>query len=201
LKNKLVQGVGINDANYAVQLKEHIGYINGKQIQKVIWTCPYYTKWHKMIQRAYSPKIKLESPSYQGVVVCEEWLTFSNFKSWMETQAWEGKHLDKDIIKQGNKIYCPEFCAFVTQETNKFVLDSAAARGDYPLGVYLHKHSGKLMARIKTKGQTIYLGSYTCPNEAHKAWRKAKHELAVVLAEQQDDLRIAHALKTRWLEE
>ena len=60
-------------------------------------------------------------PAYKDVVVRQEWLTFSNFKRWMEKQDWEGKQLDKDIIVLGNKVYSPETCAFVLGVTNGFI--------------------------------------------------------------------------------
>ncbi len=37
---KLVLGVGVNDSDYVVQIKETIGYRDGKQISKLVWACP-----------------------------------------------------------------------------------------------------------------------------------------------------------------
>ena len=39
---KLIYGVGTNDADYVVRRLETIGYVDGKQKQKLIWFCPYY---------------------------------------------------------------------------------------------------------------------------------------------------------------
>ena len=93
---KLVCGVGINDADYAVVEWETIGYVNGKQNQKRVWECPYYKVWGSMLKRCYSDKYQERYQTYKGCTVSEEWLTFSNFKNWMEKQDWEGKHLDKE---------------------------------------------------------------------------------------------------------
>ena len=65
------------------------------------------------------------------------------FKRWMEKQDWEGKQLDKDIIKKGNKLYCPEFCFFVDNKVNSILTDPAAARGGTPNGVHKRKNSNK----------------------------------------------------------
>lgn len=188
-RNKLIQGVGVNDADYEIG-----SIVNGKRKQ-----CPYYTKWQSMIVRCYSLKYQMEYPTYQGCTVCDEWLTFSNFKAWMETQDWRGKHLDKDLLVQGNKVYSPETCVFVDSMVNLFTIDSAATRGNYPLGVYLHE-CGKYRARCSNpftkRGEC--LGLFICPNQAHVAWKKRKHELACQLADLQTDERVAKALRVRY---
>ena len=107
---RLVYGVGINDADYVVQKWETIGYVNGKQKQKLIWICPYYSAWKSMLKRCYSSKYQDKRPTYKGCSVSDEWLTFSVFKVWMEKQDWEGKQLDKDLLFEGNKIYSADTC-------------------------------------------------------------------------------------------
>jgi hypothetical protein len=152
-----------------------------------------------MLRRCYG-KIELKrNPTYNGCTVCEEWLTFSNFKAWMETQDWEGKHLDKDILCEGNKVYCPEYCVFVTKLTNTFILDSKKVRGEYMLGVFFHKRDKVYVAQCNntfgiTKNQNRYLGYFETELEAHLAWKAKKHEYACRLAELQDDPRVAEAL-------
>lgn len=197
---KLVCGVGINDADYAVQKFETIGYVNGEQKRKLIWICPYYRVWHNMLKRCYSTKFKEKYPTYKGCSVSEEWLTFSVFKSWMEEQDWEGRQLDKDILFEGNKIYSSETCTFITQTVNSFTTESGAARGEWLIGVYLDKVANKFKSQCGnpfTKKQE-YLGFFNCPQEAHKAWIKRKLELAHLLAAEQTDERVAKALIERY---
>ena len=187
----LVCGVGVNDADYTVSPT-----INGK-----IVNCPYYVSWISMLIRCYSEQSKLRRPTYKGCSVCEEWLTFSNFKMWMETQDWQGKELDKDILVAGNKIYSAETCVFVSKIVNSFLADRGACRGEWPLGVTWHKADGKIHAQCRnpiTKKKEN-LGYFNCPQEAHQAWRKRKHELACQLAELQADERVAAALRVRYL--
>ena len=128
---KLVYGVGINDAIYTTQ-----PMINGKQV-----VCPYYRTWKDMIRRCYSTKYYDKRPTYEGCSVADEWLVFSKFKAWMETQDWEGNQLDKDILLQGNRIYSKDTCAFVSGSVNSFVLNNQAIRGEYKIGVSYNKQS------------------------------------------------------------
>ena len=192
-KSRLVHGVGINDADYPTQ-----PMINGKQV-----ICPYYVAWKAMLDRCYSGKCQQRQPTYKECSVCPDWIYFMNFRKWMQKQDWWGKQLDKDLLIEGNKVYSPTTCVFVDQTTNKFTNDHRRCRGDYPLGVCFHKHNGKFTARCcnpfskKREG----LGYFHCPNEAHLAWKKRKHQLACELADLQTDPRVADALRRRYLPE
>ena len=197
---KLVYGVGINDADYVVQIKETIE-VNGKINQKLVWICPYYRVWTHMLERCYSDKLQERYPTYKGCTVSDDWHTLSKFRAWMATQEWEGNQLDKDILFEGNKIYSPETCVFVTQAVNKFAIDSGAARGEWLIGVYWNKERGKFqsMCRNPFRGEQEYLGLFTCEQEAHEAWARRKLELAHELAEIQTDPRVAKALIDRYM--
>ena len=187
----LIYGAGINDADYPIKK-----VINGKQIQ-----CPYYQKWHHVLDRALSQKTKEKHPTYRDVSVCEEWLIFSNFKAWMELQDWEGKEIDKDIIVLGNKIYSPETCVFVDRIVNTFVMGCDASRGSTMIGVCFCKSEKKFKSSCSNpftkKGEA--LGYFADEISAHKAWRKRKHELACQLADLQTDNRVANALRSRYI--
>ena len=197
---KLVCGVGVNNADYVVQRKETIGYVDGKQQRKQIWVCPFYRVWNSMIERCYSAKFQDKNSTYKSCSVAEEWLTFSNFRAWMETQDWEGNQLDKDLLIEGNKVYSPETCVFVTHMVNSFTLDSGATRGEWPIGVYWHKGASKFKSQCSnpfTK-KCEHLGLFTCEQEAHQAWLNRKLELAKELAELQTDPRVTEALVDRY---
>lgn len=197
-KRKLVEGVGINDADYVIARNEIL--LSGKQ--RRTWVCPFYSKWTEMIKRCYSEKYQTNKPTYRGCTVCEEWLTFSNFKAWMESQDWKGKQLDKDLLKEGNKIYSPDYCIFVERKINMFVTDSGAARGEYMIGVHFHIPLGKFQAECRNPfiKKSEYLGIFNTELDAHLAWKKRKHELACQLAESEycNDPRLAEALRTRY---
>jgi len=198
-KRKLVYGVGINNADYAVC--EHITVIdeNGKKKQKRIRMCPFYQKWADMLKRCYSEKRKEKYPTYKDCSVCQEWLTFSNFKEWMEKQDWSGKALDKDILFPGNKVYSAEKCVFISQKVNNFLTERQNDRGEWMIGVYWCKRGQKFQARCgDSKGKQQYLGVFDTELEAHKAWLDFKLKLAYQLAAEQTDLRIAKALIERY---
>lgn len=200
MKKKLVQGVGINDAVYAVNKWETIVTVDGERKRKLVWGCPCYETWRSMLKRCYSDKQQERQPTYKGCTVSVEWLTFSNFKNWMMNQDWEGKQLDKDLLVKGNKVYNSESCVFVSPMVNSFVTDCGASRGQWLLGVYWDKKAGKFQSRCRnpfTKKQE-YIGSFVCEQEAHEAWLKRKIELAHELASIQTDPRVAKALIERY---
>lgn len=186
---KLIFGVGVNDADY---------FVNPRVGKKRVM-CQFYQCWHNMIRRCYSAYCQARQPAYIGCSVCEEWLTFSNFKAWMEKQDWEGKELDKDILFKGNKIYSPETCVFVCPSTNLFTITCTASRGEWPLGVDLYKATGKFKSQCSNNftKKKEHLGYFSTPDEAHAAWKKRKHELACQLADLQTDQRVADALRSR----
>lgn len=197
---KLVHGVGLNDADYAVS-KEETSVIGGKRKRKLIWVCPYYKTWTNMLARCYSTKWQEKYLTYRGCSVSTEWLTFSNFKAWMESQDWEGKQLDKDLLFEGNKVYGPETCMFVSPMVNTFTIDSGAVRGEWLIGTYWHKQTEKFQAKCSnpfTKKQES-LGYFTCEQQAHQAWVKRKLELAHELAAEQSDPNVAKALIDRYM--
>lgn len=197
---KLVHGVGINDADYVVEKYEEIGYVGGKRKRKRVWACPYYLAWRGMLMRCYSDKYQERKPTYVGCTVSEDWLTFSNFKEWMEKQDWEGLHLDKDILFEGNKVYSAEACVFITPTVNLFTTHDKSSRGEWPVGVCLHKPTGKFHSRCcnPLSGGRESLGFFDCEQEAYEAWAKRKLELAHELAAIQDDPRVAKALIDRY---
>jgi len=192
---RLVYGVGINDANYVIEKREY-HFLNGKKIARLVWRCPYYTVWSSMLRRCYSKKYSEVKPTYENVSCCEEWLIFSTFKSWMEQQDWEGRQLDKDLLVFGNTIYSPTTCVFITKKLNSFL--AASTRPEVGAS-YCNKTGGfRAMCSNPLTGESECLGRYKTKEAAHNAWKLRKHEISVLLAEQESDLRIKDALLTRF---
>lgn len=190
-KKRLVFGYGINDANYPVTSFSK----EGKRE-----TCPFYVVWVNMLKRCYCSAYRKDRPSYKDVLVCDDWLRFSNFKAWMETQDWKGKQLDKDLLVEGNKVYSPDTCVFISHVINSFILDSAASRGEFPIGVSWNARAGKFTSYCNNpfSGKREHLGSFQCPNAAHKRWAEKKFEFAKMLAQTQTDRRVADSLLGRY---
>ena len=167
-------GVGINDADYSVNPN-----IDGKRVM-----CPYYNTWRHMIVRCYMDDAKrrpgLETP-YIGCSVVEEWHKFSVFKSWMETQDWRNKCLDKDLKVYGNKVYGPDTCIFITQDLNKLISEGRAS--SYGLKKGLTLDHGKYRARIRKYGKLYQIGNFDNEDDAHAAWVTARKEYLQEVAE------------------
>ncbi len=184
-KRKLICGVGINDADYITVYKDDAG-------KKVI--CPFYSKWKNMLKRCYDPKYHATHPTYIGCTVHEEWLRFSNFRKWMEKQDWQRNQLDKDLLVPNNRVYSAESCLFVSSAVNNLTIDSAATRGEYPIGVYYNKHDGKYKASCSVRGKLQYIGYYDTVEAASAAYQDYKRQLIIITAREQTDIRIMKAL-------
>lgn len=192
---RLICGVGVNDAGYTVyEWEMRRGKVH------VTWRCPFYQAWSRMIRRCYGESFQKRCPSYIGCSVCEEWLHFSNFRKWMEAQDWQGNHLDKDLIIEGNRVYSPDSCAFISPKLNNFLISGLSRRGRFPIGVSIQKSTGKYVAYCKNpfSGKGENLGSYDSPQEAHRAWKERKYQLACQYSEAIQDDRIAIALIKRF---
>lgn len=171
--------IAVNDADYVVN------------------KCPYYLTWSRMIKRCYDTSYLERKPSYLGVSVCENWLIFSKFKSWMEQQDWEGKELDKDLLCRGNKVYCPEACVFISRDLNLFVRE----KSDYKfIGATYEEYTGLYKAQITDPfaKRKLTLGRFNTIERAHEEWRKYKHRFAKRLAKMQSDPRVINALLIRY---
>ena len=184
-KTKLVGSWGINDAGYAVT-KSLPG---GK-----IYTCPFYGVWKSMIQRCYSTTTMQRCPTYEGCSIVEAWKHFSAFRAWMVLQDWEGNELDKDILLKGNKVYCPEYCVFVPKKVNLFIKPNTT-------GITYVSKRPRLVMRNPIIGKTEYLGTFATVEEALLVRNKRKHALALELADEVKDSRVADALRTYYLED
>lgn len=200
-KTKLIYGLGINDSKDKVS--ERV-MINGKA--KFIWCCPYYYRWVSLFSRCYSEYQIKKYPNYAGCTVCEDWMYLSNFITWVDSQPnrdWINCHLDKDLLVEGNKLYSPETCVFITSGLNTFLTDSKKSRGDCLIGVTYHKRDKVFEAKCNNpfsvnKEEGRYLGRFSTELEAHKAWQAKKHEYALVYAAQQQDPRVVKVLLERY---
>lgn len=190
-KRSLICGVGVNDADYSISFK--CGGVYRK--------CPFYAKWKAMIYRCYSPLENKRNPSYIGCTVSSEWLLFSNFKRWMESQDWQGKHLDKDLLSSGAKIYSPETCCLVSEEVNNFIVDKKNKNG-LMTGVSWCAERSMYQAHISDTvlKKNVALGRFKSEKDAHMAWALRKHEIAKQIASKQSDERVSAALLKKFPE-
>ncbi len=77
-----------------------------------------YQAWCNMLGRCYNKNNKVyQSYGGKGVVVSEEWKTYSNFESWYLDHKVEGWQLDKDLIGDGS-VYSEDVCCFLPKAVN-----------------------------------------------------------------------------------
>lgn len=168
---ELVYGFGINDAEYKVNAA-----IPGKGGKSHYKACPYYQRWINMIKRCY--KTELEGASYADKYVSDEWVRFSKFKAWMETQNHEGLQLDKDILVPGNKEYGPNTCCFVPMYVNNCLIASNPdKKSDLPFGVYFLNFIKKTDSnRYSSSVKGFASKTFDTSEKAHKYWQWHKAE-------------------------
>lgn len=143
-----------------------------------------YVTWSNMLRRVYFPKQGAEAFAYRDCSVTPDWLYYPTFKKWFCEQVFErGYHLDKDLLKMGNTVYCPECCVFVPQQINKFLGNRSRCRGDWPIGVCYDKSTNKWDAKLSIDSRSVYLGLFTSPEEAFASYKVAKEAEAKRLAE------------------
>ena len=184
----MLYGIGINDVEYPVR--------PGKRGETVF--CPYYRVWEAMLRRCYFEPTLARQPTYRDASVCDEWLRCSVFTTWMKTQQWENKNLDKDLLNWRNKVYSPETCLFINDDINNLLVLARKARGQYPLGVTYHKASKKFMAQIMMFGKKHYLGLFTDFMAAHKRYQLEKLRYISMLADKENDPEVERALRALW---
>ena len=182
---KPVQGIGINDMP---------GRSNDRHEKPSL-----YGMWNNILLRVTGGEngaFYKENPTYRGTTVCEEWLTLSNFITWVEShENWRGKRIDKDILCPGNKHYSPETCVLVSGDLNNLLTDCARGRGKYPKGVV--KDRSKYRARVGGTNNRIELGSYHTVAEAHRVYCKAREEYIREIAENLTDADTCDIERTR----
>lgn len=131
-----------------------------------------YHIWRAMLARCYSDRVQRKQPTYIGCSVCKEWFLFSNFKEYYINNAEEGWCLDKDILYKGNKVYSSQTCCFVPNEIN-VIIAGRKKKSNLPKGVKKTKYN-RYQAAINKQYHDINLGTYSTPEEAFQAYKKAK---------------------------
>lgn len=159
----VVYGVGIND--YIGSISSHGVHIKS------------YKAWVRVLERCYDTKYKTKNPSYNDVVICDEWIKFSNFKEWFDKNYVDGYEIDKDILVQGNKVYSPDTCCFVPRRINTLLLNKQRTNTSGVIGIYKLK-SGSYTTGCNVDGKFKMFGTFKTPEEASAAYIKAKSDYA-----------------------
>lgn len=149
-----------------------------------------YDAWIRMLERSKDESFKDKYPVYKDVDCCDEWLCFQNFAEWYDNHYYEvegqAMEVDKDWIRFGNKIYCPEFCEIVPSIINSCLLNHAKIK-NYELPTGITCYDNKYLVRMSFEGKRKNLGYYNDLKEAMKTYKAAKINYVNYLAEKYRD--------------
>jgi len=176
-KRALIQGVGINDADYKYRIHENV---NGKC--KIVYQCKIHTMWKDLLRRCFNQNYKSKYPHYKEVTCCDDWLVFSKFKAWVDIQGsifdkdGKVKQLDKDLLYKDNKVYSPENCILVSGKVNNFMLCGGQVSSSGVKGVVLNKQTNKLHVFCKDpfNRYSKYVGDVDNLLDGEVLYRKTK---------------------------
>lgn len=161
---KIVCGIGFTG------IGDYRASENGKHSKK-------YICWRNMIYRCYdnSEHNKSKNPTYKGCTVCDEWHNFQNFAKWYDDNyPTDGcdYHLDKDIKINGNRVYSPHSCMFVTKAENTIKASAKSYEFISPIGDYVKIYNMRkfcLDHNLEDKNMSaVWLGK----RKSCKGWRK-----------------------------
>lgn len=127
--------------------------------------------WYGIMTRCNQKKRNEKDRAYWDCEICEGWKDYENFRVWFDRNYIPGYQIDKDILKKGNKVYCPEYCCFVPREINLLVKTRGISATKYPPGVYITNKG--FVAYISIKKKQTKLGLY---DSAEAAFAKYKEE-------------------------
>lgn len=153
-----------------------------------------YRIWTHMIHRCYvSDQYRSQRDlTYKDCIVCEEWRRYSNFYDWIHSQenykqwAKGGFSIDKDIIKKGNKIYCPEYCCLIPNYINNIFTKHDAKRGEYPIGVAINIYGTfTVTVRNYETNKNKHYGNFQTPKQAFCFYKKKKEEYIKKVAQEE----------------
>ncbi|MBS5848469.1 MAG: hypothetical protein KID08_22475 [Pseudomonas putida] len=118
----------------------------------------------------------------------------------MESQDWQGKDVDKDLLVKGNKVYGPDTCCLISRSINCLVREIAKntkKEHSLPPGVDFDPKLQKYRSRAHCviTGKRNHFGYFATPAEAHLVWLRFKRDQAEILAQEQADQRVANALR------
>ncbi|AUG84882.1 hypothetical protein Athena1_0027 [Vibrio phage Athena1] len=152
-----------------------VGFIGGVRHKAKIngsLTDPYVC-YSSMMARCYSPRYQKGKPSYTGCTVCEEWHNFQNFADWYyENYPDDGGRyeLDKDSLVDGNKIYSPSTCTFISGAENSIKAHAKSYRFKNPDGVYVDIYNLTDFCRKNNLQQASMSAVSLGKRKQHKGW-------------------------------
>lgn len=173
IKNRTYNNVKKGYIKNMMRLSVHgVGYL-GYGRHKAHRGSKMYDVWKSIMQRSYSYNYHKIRPTYTSCSVDPHWHCFQNFGDWFE-ENWKSYmgnnwHLDKDILKKGDKVYSLDTCCFVPQEINALFIKRKHREDNLPTGVY--KKCNGYAASLSKQRNSPYLGTFDSIEEAFECYR------------------------------
>lgn len=145
-----------------------------------------YSVWSAIRQRCYNKNCKDSFLAYEGCTMSEDFLVFSKFKEWYNSQIGcdqDGWHIDKDLLVKGNKVYSAETCVLLPNEINSAIVVHNRGNNNFPMGVIYNCTKTRYRARIQRKDGWESLGTYDTPEEAFYAYKPVKEAYVKSIAD------------------
>jgi hypothetical protein len=176
----------ISDNLSPSRFQGYLGTLQGIEVKNVAKT-KEYAHWTSMLARCFCKEYRSKYPTYEGTIVCDEWLNFTVFAKWCREQPefllGHKVFLDKDILNKGNKLYSPETCTFVPHDVNTLFTKADASRGEYPIGVSYCTTRNVITACVRIDKRTKYLGRFENATDAFYVYKKAKESYIKEIAD------------------
>lgn len=133
---------------------------------------PYdYRCWAHILERCTNPKGRI-ARVYKDCKICDEWLEYTKFKEWYNSQIGHNSKydVDKDLLGDG-KLYSPDTCCLLPRSLNSMIVNRVDKNRELPTGVYKNGNAYIARACTGTKDiKSVVLGTYPTPEEAHQAY-------------------------------
>ncbi len=132
-----------------------------------------YQCWNDMLKRCYSEVRQKINPTYIGCTVCNDWLNFQVFAEWYYNNYPNdgGKYdLDKDIKIDGNKVYSPETCLFVSHFENTMKASAKSFTFKNPEGEVIKVYNLRQFCKENNLDQGAMCNVNSGKANQHKGW-------------------------------
>ncbi len=134
-----------------------------------------YQCWSGMLGRCYSDTEQKRNPTYIGCLVHPDWHNFQTFAKWYHDNhpSDGGKYeLDKDILVEGNKIYSPNACMFVSHEENTIKAHARVYTFVSPTGCKVKIYNMAKFCRDNDLNHGCMCQVNSGNQSSHKGWTK-----------------------------
>ncbi|MEE5149087.1 hypothetical protein V2J91_23615 [Pseudomonas alliivorans] len=123
-----------------------------------------HVTWANMKRRCLKPR-GTEVHKYEGVTLCDEWMSFEPFMEWSLANGYTDE-LTLDRI-ESSKGYEPSNCRYADYNVQAANRRISLKNSSGHVGVY--RQAGKWVAKVQWKRKQIHLGRYDDIDDAVKA--------------------------------